>query len=289
MALGIRVPLITSKAWVVAKGETGEVIFGHRESTKKEVASITKVMTCYCVCRLLETHKIDPKNTYLEVSPYAASITGTTATLKTGDVLRVWDLLHGLMLPSGNDAAYSLAENFGTYIFMQTQEYKLKSKSNPLFVRGKSHLYLKYFLDYMNEVSVELELIGTKYSNPHGLCDTTNFTTAADVAKLVACAMKNPIFREVVKQQKYSCVIDQCDGCRRNVTWENTNKLLAEGWEGVKTGITTAAGPCFCGMVTLDNVNYIVIVLDCRSMEARWEECKVLVNWVHKNKEFKIK
>lgn len=243
-------------------------------------------MTCLCACKLMESFKIDPKTTFVEVSAIASSMIGTSAKLKEGDIICIYDLLHGLMLPSGNDAAYTLAESFGTFLYMKTEDYKLKSRTNPNYVQGKGKLFVKNFLQYMNEIAVELELTGTYYSNPHGLCDKMNRSTAGDIAKLVAHAMKNPLFRQVVKQQTYSCVIEQRDGTNREATWENTNKLLAEGWEGAKTGITSAAGPCFSGYVNVDGKSYIVVVLGCESMDARWGECKRLVNWVHKHFEY---
>ena len=286
MILGIKVPIVSSKAWVVARGDTGEVIYGRRESVKREVASITKVMTCICVCKIMESFKIDPKTTFVEVSSIASGMIGTSAKLQVGDIICIFDLLHGLMLPSGNDAAYCLAESFGTFLFMQTEEYKIKSRINASYVQGKGKLFVKNFLQYMNELAVELELTGTYYSNMHGLCNKNNRSTAADIAKLVAYAMKNVLFRQVVKQQKYSCVIEQQDGTSRVTEWINSNKLLPEGWEGVKTGITTAAGPCFSGYVNLDGKSYIVVVLACESMDARWGECKKLVNWVNENFEY---
>ena len=83
------------------------------ERERREIASLTKIMTCYVVLLLLKRFDLDEKKHYIEVSDLAASTSGTSAELKTGDIMSVWDLLHGLMLPSGNDAAIVLAEHFG--------------------------------------------------------------------------------------------------------------------------------------------------------------------------------
>lgn len=240
-------------------------------------------MTCFCACKLILSYGIDAKETYVQVSQNASGIIGTTANLKQGDIISIWDLLHGLMLPSGNDAAYCIAESFGTYINMQSEDYKAKVKANPSHAQYRGKFALKYFLQFMNQTAFELGLSNTKYSNPHGLCDRNNRSTAADIAKLTANAMKNELFRQIVVQQKYSCLIEQIDETERQAAWENTNKLLPEGWDGVKTGITTAAGPCFSGFVKIEGKNYIVVVLSCESMEARWGECNRLVNWVHEH------
>lgn len=83
------------------------------ERDRREVASLTKIMTCYTVLNLIKKFNISEKNTMVVISENAANITGTTADLIAGDTLSIWDLLFGLMLPSGNDAAIALAEYFG--------------------------------------------------------------------------------------------------------------------------------------------------------------------------------
>lgn len=267
---------MSAVSWVVADGSTGSIIAGQRETLRREVASITKVMTCYVVCKLIRDYKIDPKTTYLQVSHLAASMGGTSARLQYGDVLTIWDLMHGLMLPSGNDAAMCLAESFGTYIYMQSEEYKQKIKTDTRVKNG-----VKYFLDVMNQLAEELNMQGTRYENPHGLTCAANKSTAADIAKLAVRAMKLDDFREIVNQKYYKCVIEQYDSSERDVIWENTNKLLDEGWEGVKTGITTAAGPCFTGYIKIDNQPYLVVALGCDSVETRFSDCQKLVKWAH--------
>ena len=83
------------------------------ERERREIASLTKIRTCYTVLHLLERLGIDEKKYYICISDNAASTIGTSADLRKNDQITVWDLLHGLMLPSGNDAAVALAEHFG--------------------------------------------------------------------------------------------------------------------------------------------------------------------------------
>lgn len=106
-------PFVTSRWWVVADGKNGQILFGRLENEIREIASLTKILVCFTVLKIWTRMSIDLKSTIIEVTEDASSIGGTSAKLKCGDWLSVWDLLHGLMLPSGNDAGYLLAEHFG--------------------------------------------------------------------------------------------------------------------------------------------------------------------------------
>ena len=125
-------PFVTAKSWSISDGRTGEILFGKCENDRREIASLTKIMTCFVVVQIIRKIKLNASKTMLQVSKAAATVGGTSAKLKTGDVLSVWDLLHGLMLPSGNDAATTLAEHFGQYLFEVATRYKNnKAGNNP--------------------------------------------------------------------------------------------------------------------------------------------------------------
>lgn len=117
-------PFVTAKSWAILDGRTGEILFGKCENDRREIASLTKIMTAFVVVQIIRKIKLNSKKTLLQVSKNAASIGGTSAKLKSGDVLSVYDLLHGLMLPSGNDAATCLAEHFGQYLFEVATRHK---------------------------------------------------------------------------------------------------------------------------------------------------------------------
>ena len=106
-------PFVTAKSWVVADGNTGEVIFGHCETEKREIASLTKIMTAYTALMLTKRFNIDLASTKVQIPGKASSLCGTTACLGEGDTVSMHDLLYGMMLPSGNDAAQSIAECCG--------------------------------------------------------------------------------------------------------------------------------------------------------------------------------
>ena len=117
-------PFVTAKSWAIMDGRTGEILFGKCENDRREIASMTKIMTCFVVIQIIRKIKLNAEKTMLQVSRSAATVGGTTAKLKTGDVLSIWDLLHGLMLPSGNDAGICLAEHFGQYLYEVATRYK---------------------------------------------------------------------------------------------------------------------------------------------------------------------
>ena len=110
------VPYASCQSYAIVDGFNGKLLFQHHGEEMREMASLTKIMTAFVSISLAEELKIDMKKTYFYVSKYAAKTTGTTASLIEGQCLAVWDLLRGLMLPSGNDAANCLAENFGDRI-----------------------------------------------------------------------------------------------------------------------------------------------------------------------------
>ncbi len=102
-------PLVTTKAWAIANGHTGELLFGKADAEKREFASLTKIMTLHVVLNYAESHHLDLKALQLTVSSSAARINGTSARLRAEDVLSCYDLLFAMMLPSGNDVALLFA------------------------------------------------------------------------------------------------------------------------------------------------------------------------------------
>lgn len=231
---------------------TGFVVSSKKDLEIREIASLTKIMTLYTVLSVMEEKRIGNLNDFVKVSRIAANVGGTTAGLTEGDEIRIKDLLYGLMLPSGNDAAWTLAEYFG----------------KKLGVGGS----VSNFLNEMNLNAKKLGLVHTSYGNPHGLTTRRNLSTARDVCKLAAFAMKNPIFQRIVRTVEYTGTIQGLDKAIKVKYWKNTNKLLEEGWSGIKTGVTNKAGPCLCS--SFDKI--IVTLLNSKTMEIRWDEARLL-------------
>lgn len=105
-------PYNSCKSYVVLDSHHSKVLQGKNKDEVREMASLTKMMTAICTLELAAEMKLDIRSTYFKVSIKASGTIGTTANLLDGQVLSIWDLLHGMMLPSGNDAAMVLAENF---------------------------------------------------------------------------------------------------------------------------------------------------------------------------------
>ena len=147
---------------------------------KKEIASLTKMMTAYtCIC-LCKKWELNPTEIMVEVPKRCEKIIGTTASLKEGTTLSVWDLLHGVMLPSGNDAAFLLAMHFGFEIQKRGEELDHTSQ----FIHPKSQFFMtpgvKIFLRQMNANAMRFGLLNTFYDSPHGLANKYNKSTAED-------------------------------------------------------------------------------------------------------------
>lgn len=255
------VPSVTATCWAIYEANSGMIINGKCENIQREVASLTKIMTCYIVLQIIRKADSISMDSIIKVSPNAASTTGTSAKLKAGDELRVEDLLYGLMLPSGNDAAVALGEAFGKVL--------LPGTNKPL----------KAFIGEMNRVASELGLTNTYFKNPHGLMIRRNLSTAMDICKLAASALRIPDFRQIVNTTRYITSIKSAEGDIKEVVWENTNQLLSKGFEGVKTGITNNAGPCLCASIRRQDSHLIITVLNSKSMNHRWVEVPKLAEW----------
>ena len=274
----INYPSVSARCWAICSGDTGEMRWGINEKDRREVASLTKVMTCYLVIRLVKKLPGTSFQSVVKVSKVAASMIGTTAELHEGDELTIWDLLHGLMLPSGNDAAWSLAEYFGKRLHAT-----LESDS-------PSRNYTRYFVSEMNQLAKKLKLRSTNFDNPHGLPDPANRSNAKDLGKLGAVCMRNPRFREIVRAKVHSCVAYNIDNrtCRR-LKWGNTNRLLDTGWLGIKTGHTSTAGPCLSSCFRINpRCSIVIILLNSKSMEKRWSDALVLANWASEQLEGRV-
>lgn len=211
-------------------------------------------------------------------------MTGTSAFIQAGHSFTALDLLYGLMLPSGNDAALALAENFGISIFQlhHKQKHKLHKGRPPACNEDP----LSIFIKEMNHTSRKMGLKSTWFTNPHGLSDPGSYSTAADVGKMAAHAMKDPLVRKIAACITYKCEAKLKDGSTREYVWNNTNillkggelaSLIPGGFNGIKTGITPTAGPCLS--VSHPDSGLIVTVLGCKSLEARFTEVVKLTHW----------
>ena len=260
-------PFVTSRVWAIADGRTGSVLWGHRETDVVEMASTTKIMTALIVVRLMAK---DPavRDENLTFSKRADRTAGSTSDVHEGEHLPVHELLYGLLLPSGNDGAVAFAEHFGS---------RLKPPSDS---PGQTDP-LPRFVAEMNRVAEELGLHETHFANPNGLPATGHHSSARDLARLTSHALKQPILATVVSTRRHGCTLINAKGDRRNVVWTNTNRLLdTEGYDGVKTGTTQAAGTCLVASGRRGGDHLIVVVLGGSSApDSRYADTRNLFRW----------
>ena len=244
----IKEPDINSRACVVIDRKTNCVLFGKNENSKKKMASTTKIMTATIIiekCNLTDT---------IEVSKKAAGTGGSRLGLKTGDKITVLDLLYGLMLRSGNDAAVALAEYTGGDI--------------------------NGFAELMNAKALELGLTNTHFETPHGLDSDEHYTTAYELAILSNYALNNPTFAKIVGTKKHTITIN---GSPKDLS--NTNELLGnmEGVYGIKTGFTNGANRCLVTACKRNNMDIICVVLGADTKKFRTIDSIKLINYVFNN------
>jgi serine-type D-Ala-D-Ala carboxypeptidase (penicillin-binding protein 5/6) len=253
---------IAAKAWAILDGKTGKPLWGFHETEARPIASTTKIMTAWII---LQRADKDPKllDEEIRFSERAAATRGSSCRLKAGERLPVCELLYGLLLPSGNDAAVALAEHFGP---------RLQS-GDPAKEDG-----VRLFVAEMNRQAKRLKLEETRFLDPNGLA--RNQASARDLAVLTWHAMQNKHFREYVKTRAHECEVLAEANTKRRVKWQNTNRLLEDtSCDGVKTGTTSAAGACLVASVHKGADHLIVVVLGSTNGDGRYEDTRKLLRW----------
>ena len=237
-------PKTNSRRYIVYDRISKSRIIGKNEDVKSAMASTTKIMTTIVI---LEKSDLDETVT---VSAKAGGTGGSRLGLKRGDKASVRDLLYGLMLRSGNDAAVALAEHVGGSV--------------------------KEFAELMNEKATELGLTNTHFVTPHGLDDANHYTTALELAKLTDYAMDNETFAKIVGTKSTTIYINN-----QSRQINNTNELLGvlNGVVGVKTGFTNNAGRCLVTETKRNNMDIITIVLGADTKKDRTKDSVNLIEY----------
>ena len=271
-------PNVSAESWILFNVKNGEIVSEKNSGEVREIASLTKIMTAIVTLDFIEKSNIKPQDYTVRVSSLAPLMCGTTAKLREGDTLTLWDALHALMLPSGNDAAVAIAESIGKKLMDEAFASQKNDEGTPKCKPSKNPIW--YFVSQMNAKAKELGMNNTRFANPHGLNEKDNISTALDMAILSAFAMKKMSFRMIVKRKTYECAIVQSNRVLRPITWENTNKLLNHGYDGLKTGITPSAGPCLASSLRRgDNRHLICVVLNCGNTEMRFSDSRRLMEY----------
>lgn len=241
-------PKLNSRAAIVFDRTSKSVIFGKNINEKRAMASTTKIMTAILVLEygnLTET---------IEVCKKAANIGGSRLGLHEKDKITLGDLLYGLMLRSGNDAAVQIAIHLGGSV--------------------------EGFAEMMNIKAKELGLQNTNFVTPHGLDDPKHYTTAYELALLTDYALNIEKFAQIVNTKTTTIHING-----NSTTINNTNELLGylNGVDGVKTGFTNNAGRCLVTSTTRSNWQIISVVLGADTKKDRTKDSIELIEYTFDN------
>ena len=214
-------------SYAVIDGENGRLLMGSNEHVPLPIASLTKMWTAYTFLEL------NPSEEETVISSQAATAEGSSIYLETGQVMKTKDLLYGLMLRSGNDAAEALAEHAG----------------------GS----LEGFVYLMNEVAQSHGLEQTHFMNPSGLHGEHHLSSAYDTARMLYFAMKNPEFRKIASTKNYPFETEHGKN-----SWQNKHRLVISEPTAVagKTGFTKAAGRTLATYFEKDGKSVIVVTLN---------------------------
>jgi D-alanyl-D-alanine carboxypeptidase (penicillin-binding protein 5/6) len=280
----LKAPFTSCRNWICINSDTLEIIYGNKIYEEREVASVTKIMTCLVTLDFVTQFNVDIDKTHYLVSRKAANLGGTSANLRRDDYVCIRDLLYGLMLPSGNDAAQTLAENIVThrYILEKHKNCNPNDLSYDEEVPADKNLEVEFYT-LMNKKAKELGLHNTNYDSSHGLMNEDNYSCCYDQARLSVEAMKHSLLQEIVRTSSYTAIIERNDR-DLELTWRNTNKLLdRRGYRGIKTGITNAAGGCLATAFQHKGLNLVTVVLGSKDQHSRFTDTENIHNWVISN------
>ena len=236
-------PAIGAKGAALMDVHSGRLLWGKNEHTQLPMASTTKIMTAILA---IESGRLADVVT---VSKTAVRVEPSSIWLVPHEKISLMHLVYGLMLRSGNDAACAIAEHLAGSI--------------------------SAFAELMNQKAKELGMHNTSFKNPHGLPDPDHYTTAADLAKLSAYALRNRQFTAIVSTTRISIPWEQYATLR---IWHNKNRLLQTypGADGIKTGWTRAAGYCLVGSANRIGQRLVAVVLNSPD---DWGETAALLDY----------
>ncbi|MBC8015942.1 MAG: D-alanyl-D-alanine carboxypeptidase [Sporomusaceae bacterium] len=239
-------PKINAQSAILLDAKTGQILYEKSSRIRSAPASTTKVLTAIIA---IESGRLDDE---VQISLRAASTSGSSMHLSAGQRILLRELVTGLLLRSGNDAAVAIAEHLAGSV--------------------------ENFASLMNHKAELLNAIDSHFDNPHGLNAPTHYSTAFDLAWITRYALTDPLFAAIVNTRETN--IDWLDrrGKEHDQSLRNTNKLLwmLEEVDGVKTGTTSQAGPCLISSATRGNQQLIAVVLHDHS---RWNDSMQLLKY----------
>ncbi len=240
-------PQVSLTAYAIMDYASGQLLAAKNPHAIVEPASLTKMMTAYVVMTAIQSGEISGGD-FITMSSAAASVSGSQIHARAGQMSTIDELLHGLMMKSGNDAAVALAEHLG---------------------RGS----VEGFVERMNGQAERLGLVNSKFANPHGLPALGHYSSAYDMSKLArSLAADFPQYYPIYSLKEYPL---------GRKTLRNTNPLLRidPSVDGIKTGYTRAAGYCLATSAKRDDLRLIVVGMGAPSSSARVRSLQSLIEY----------
>jgi D-alanyl-D-alanine carboxypeptidase len=245
----VALPQVTANAAIIVDADSQVILFSKNPELRFSMASTTKIMTALTG---LDHFKLDDVLTVK-----SSGVEGSGLGLVPGEQFTFKDLLYAMMLPSANDAAQAIADNYP----------------------GGSDAFVKK----MNEKAAALYLTKTHFSDPSGLDDDGDYTTVVDLARLASYAIANPTFVEITSTR--FTVINN-ESLTRQYPLTNLNRLLGtDGVTGIKTGTTEGAGEVLVTSTVKNGHTYIIVVMQSQN---RFSDTSTLMNFIEKNVQYVI-
>lgn len=245
---------IPKKAYMVYGIDGGEIITSENADIHIAPASLTKLLTACTALKFIDPDELFTVGSEQELVPKHSSL----SLILKGHVLKLRDLIAGMLMVSGNDAAYTVAA-------AAAREISGTSMSD--------RECIEYFCGLMNEFAEELGMTDSRFLNPDGSDVPEQYTTVFDLVKLAEYALTVPVIKEIISEHEKYVVFESGE----NITWVNSNKLLdpespyySEYAIGMKTGTTSKAGNCLIGVFKKDDKAYISVAAGCLTDWGRY-------------------
>ncbi|MBS6444948.1 MAG: D-alanyl-D-alanine carboxypeptidase [Ruminococcus sp.] len=244
----------------------GQILFDKNSTSKCYPASTTKILTSIVAIESINLDTTFTVGNEINLAEEGSSL----AYLVQGEEISLKDLLYGLMLPSGNDAAYTIAVNVARIL-----------TGNPILTDNEA---VTYFVNLMNEKAQEIGMVNSHFEVPDGYHNKNHYVTAQDMMRLLIYAQRVDILKQVASTQSYSTTA--LTG--QEHTWINTNKLLDqnssyyyEGVNGFKTGFHDDAGNCLIVTANINSREVFLIIMKSETDDTRYQDATTLLDSIY--------
>jgi serine-type D-Ala-D-Ala carboxypeptidase (penicillin-binding protein 5/6) len=273
--------VLQAQSAVLLDASTGEVLYAKNAHQKMYPASTTKIMTAILGLEYFKADEIIRVGEEANLSWNSERIDATKAGLNYGQEITMKELLYGLLLASGSDAALTIAVNVAK-----------RESGNDFLANDQA---LTNFSALMNQKAMSIGAVETNFTNPDGMQDANHYSTADDLAFIARYGMQMPQFREIVAASTYTAQIVTRDGGTYPRTWENTNRLIQPQDEyyyalanGIKTGTTSEAGYCLISSAMVGDHLVIAVILNS-TRTGVWSDSITLLQYANDNPPVKNK